>query len=116
MHAEEFAALVSECEKHLCAVLDALPERSSSFITWCRSLVNVHADFLSAMGLPTLPNERRALLIGVESNAPAFISLRRALRERFEVYIGGLQSILDNPPDFLRPIAGTNMRVYAIQR
>ena len=28
----------------------------------------------------------------------------------------GLQSILDNPPDFLKPIPGSRMRVYAIQR
>jgi len=96
VQSEQLLQLVRDCENHLCVVVDALPDRRASFASWCRSLVELDAEVLGALGLPTSPEERRALAIGVDSDAPAFVSLRRTLRERFGVYLGGLVSIFSN--------------------
>lgn len=94
--AGQLLELIRECEEHLCRIVDALPERTGSFVSWCRTVAGLDPLVSATLGLPTSPDERRALAIGAESDAPVFLSLRRALRERFGVYLGGLDSILSN--------------------
>jgi hypothetical protein len=69
--------------------------------------------YYTGMGGASLPN----------STPETLLEVARRYEIDYVVIIGGadsipagLQSILDNPPAFLKPILGTPMRVYAIQR
>ena len=69
--------------------------------------------YYTGMGGASLPN----------GTSETLLEVARRYQIDYVVIMGGadslpagMQSIIDNPPDFLKQIAGLQMRVYAIQR